>query len=172
MAANPLNTWIGSGVLSFKEEGESTYRDLGFVPRFVTTPVIERKDYWSKRSKIRSRVRTETTQQGLTIAFAMDEVTAENMAMYFMGSSVAGSPYTTVQMLDRTEIKGALRLVGDNAFGESCQVDIPDCSLMPADAIDWLTDDWLGLSMTGEAFRDPTTGSFGEVKVGITEEVA
>lgn len=172
MAADPLNTFVGSGVLKFKAVGETEYYDFGFVRQFQTNPAIERKDYWSKRSGIRSRVRQVTTQQGLTVSFIADEIISENLAIYLMGTATPGSPYTTVQIMDKTEILGALRFVGDNAFGTKCQVDVPHVSLAPAGGIDWLTDDWLGLEISGEAFRDDTTGDFGTVLVGITEEVA
>jgi len=171
MAAEPLNTFIGAGVLSFKEEGELSYRDFGFVSSFTTTPAVTPKDFMQKRSGIRSIARHEVVQQDLTIAFVLNEANADNWALYFMGTQEAGSPYTTVHIMDRSQVKGALRFVGDNAFGVKCQVDIPDCSLMPGGGPDWLTDDWLGLEIHGVAFRDLTTGDFGTVLVGITEEV-
>lgn len=171
MAGDPLNTFIGSGVLKFKAEGETEFYDFGFVDSFQTNPSADRKDFWSKRDGIRSRVRQVTTQQGLTVDFTAKEVAAENLAIYFMGTATPGSPYTTVQIMDRTEILGALRFVGKNAFGQKCQVDIPFVSLAPAGGVDWLTDDWLGLEISGEAFRDTESGDFGTVLVGITEEV-
>lgn len=170
MPGDPLKTFIGAGVLKFQLEGDSSFRDLGFTRSFVTTPKVVTKDYMQKRSGIRSIARHVTTEQGLGLTFVMDEIIKENLALYFMGTETPGTP-ATVHIMDLTEIRGALRFVGDNAFGELCQVDLPHVSLLPGGGPDWLTDDWLGLEMTGEAFRDETSGDFGTVLVGITGEV-
>lgn len=172
MAGDPLNTFIGAGVLKWKAEGETEYFDFGFTRQFQTNPVVERKPYWSKRSGVRAKVRNAPTQQGLDINFVVDEIIADSLAIYLMGTATPGSPYTTVEIMDKTEMLGALRFVGDNAFGVKCQVDIPFASLAPGGGIDWLTDEWLGLEIVGEAFRDEDAGNFGTVLVGITEEVA
>jgi hypothetical protein len=131
-----------------------------------------KKDFIQKRTGIRSIARHVTMQQDLALDFVLNEADADNWALYFMGTQEVGSPYTIVNIMDLSEITGALRFVGDNAFGIPCQVDVPDCSITPGGGPDWLTDDWLGLEFNGQAFRSQTPPlSFGRVLVGITAEV-
>jgi hypothetical protein len=170
MPGDPLTTFIGAGVGWWKPEG-GIYRDLGFMRSFVTTPAVTPKEYMQKRSGIRSPARRVTLEQRLSVTFVVDEIIAENLGLYFMGTVTPGSPYDTIQIMDLVEQRGSFQFVGDNAFGVHCQVNIPLMSVLPGGGPDWLTDDWLGLEMTAEAFRDPNTGDFGTVFAGITARV-
>lgn len=172
--ANVLDTFIGAGIVKWKAVGEADFRDLGECTIFSTQVTPTKKEYFSKRTPTRRRVRSVNTEQTMSVKIRMEEINADNLAMFFMGvaaAPVGPAPYSIVKIGTDSDVLGALRLVGTTAIGEKCQVDLPNVNLTPDGEFDFLGDDWGGLEMTGEVNADPDTGEFGEAKVGIVAEV-
>lgn len=172
--ANVLDTFIGAGIIKWKGIADDDYRDVGEAEVFSTQITPTKKDYYSKRTPTRRRVRSVNTEQTMTVKIRMAEITSLNLALFFMGVStppVSPAVYSIVDIGVTSEVLGALRLVGTTDIGQKCQVDLPSVNLTPSGEFDFLADDWGGLEMTGEVNADPDTGSFGNVKVGIAAEV-
>lgn len=172
--ANVLDTFIGAGIVKWKGVDDPDFRDVGEAAIFATQVTPTKKEYFSKRTPTRRRVRSVNTEQTMSVKIRMEEINADNLAMFFMGVAtppVSPAVYSVVTIGTDSDVLGALRFIGTTAIGEKCQVDLPSVNLTPDGEFDFLGDDWGGLEMTGEVNADADTGEFGEVKVGITAEV-
>lgn len=150
------------------------WRDLGNAPEFECTPAIERLDHFSSRHGIKFKDRSVVRQKMMTCRFILEEGTPENLALFFMGNLTAptgGITYSTINLMDEDEIIGALRFIGTNDIGDKVQVNIPTVNLGPTGALQFITDEWGKMEVTGEITADQT-GLFGTIFHGITAEVA
>ena len=64
---NVGNYHIGKGIVTFKEEGGSTFVDLGNAPAFVYTPTVEKVEHFSSREGVKVKDFTAITQVGATV---------------------------------------------------------------------------------------------------------
>src|SRR4029077_5066185 len=88
------NYHIGKGIVTFKETGASTFVDLGNAPSFVYTPNVEKKEHFSSREGIKTTDFTAVTSIGATIKVTLDEITADNLAMFALGTLTSGTDGT------------------------------------------------------------------------------
>lgn len=148
----PKNLSIFQGKLSFKKDGEAVFRDLGEAPEFTLQPNIEKKDYQSSRTGMRTKVREVAISTGGTVSLQLDEITRENLALYFYGS-LSGD---VVKLLDSTEVVGVLKFEGTNIIGKRCDYE-GRVSLTPSDAFAFLTSgEWANMKLSGELLLDTT----------------
>ena len=119
-AADIDNTFIGKGIVKFKKDAEVDYRDLGEVPEFEYTATVDKLDYFSSRSGIRTKARSVIRERSANLRMVMSEMTADNLALYLMGEATADGPPDatyTVDIFSLSEIIGALCFVGTNDVG-------------------------------------------------------
>lgn len=167
------NTFIGKGVVKFMKDGAGSYRDFGEVPEFEFTMNIDKLDYFSSRSGIRTKARTVVREKSATLRMVMSELTADNLALYFMSSAVAGSPAASPYSIDifsETEITGALRFVGANDIGAKVQLDFFNVSFSPSGSFSPISEEWGQLEVTADVLID-SDGSFGTALWNIAAEV-
>jgi len=167
------NTFIGKGVVSFMKTGEGSYRDFGECPEVEFTMNVDKLDYFSNRSGIRTKARTVVREKSATLRIVMSELTADNLALYLMGTAVAGSPAASPYSIDifaLSEITGALRFVGANDIGAKVQLDFFNVSFTPGASFSPISDEWGQLEVTADVLIDGD-GSFGTALWNIDEEV-
>src|SRR6187397_342216 len=82
---NVLNYYIGKGNVYFKRSGDADYRHVGNVPEFEFTPDIEKLEHFSSMSGTKSKDRVVVTAKSATVRLVLDEWTAENIAIAFLG---------------------------------------------------------------------------------------
>jgi hypothetical protein len=152
------NTFIGKGIVKFMKTGAGSYRDLGEVPEFEFTMTVDRLDYFSNRSGIRTKARTVVREKSATVRIVMSELTADNLALYMMDdAAAAGSPVAspyTIQIFSASEITGALRFVGQNDVGAKVQLDFFNVSFSPSASFSPISDEWGQLEITGDVLID------------------
>lgn len=166
ISPDPLNYFIGKGILKWKPEGAGSYRDFGNAT-FETTINPTKLDHWSNRTGIRTKDRQVVTQMEMSCKFGLDEFTADNLTIALMATqdtdgtlSIGGSP----------QVIGAIRLIGTNEVGLKFQVDAPTVSVTPSAALSFISDGWGVIELAGEVLAD-ANGIFGLVYTGITEEI-
>jgi hypothetical protein len=166
MPASPSisNYHIGKGIVSFKEDGGSTFLDLGNAPSFVWTPTVAKKEHFTSREGVKVKDFTAVTQVGATIKFTLDEINAENLAIFTLGE--VGTPDVdgsiTVTAFKKLEIVGIIQVVGTNDIGQ--KVDFTGrISVNPTGDFSFITDadDFSTLQIEAEVQRDDTDGTFG-----------
>lgn len=167
---DPLNYFVGKAIMKWKGALDADFRDLGNCPSFEMTPQVQRLQHFSSREGVRRQDFNPVASQTMTVKFHLEEFTSENLALVLMGSMVAGPP-DVIQIMDQSEVTGALRLVGTNDIGERKQIDLPNVNIAPSAAMAFIGDTYGFLEVTGEVYADPTTGSFGTVRNPITGEI-
>lgn len=160
MSADTDDIRIGKGVVSFKEEGEMDFRDLGWVPSFTVEPDITEKDYLSARDGIATVAITFVTQIKNKVTFRMDSVVGDNLAYFALADvSTDTDGIITLNSLTKTQITGILKCVGSNDIG--AKVDwTGKVSLRPSGSLDLITDgdDFSGIEIEATVIK---TDEFG-----------
>ena len=84
--------YVGTGIITWKGEGDATARDVGNVNAFNLTPAVERLDHWNHRvGGIRKKDFSPVVQQTLEVQMTMDEFTAKNLQMAFLAAVSTGT---------------------------------------------------------------------------------
>jgi len=164
MPASPdvQNYHIGKGIVSFQEEGGSTFTDLGNAPSFVYSPTVEKKEHFSSREGIKTKDFTAITQVGATVKFTLDEITATKLAFFALGevdTTVPGA--ITINGLSKTEFTGDIKVVGTNDIGQKVDF-VATVSFVPSGDFSFITDedDFSVIEIEAEVQKD-TDGFFG-----------
>ena len=159
---NVNNYHIGKGIVSFKETGESVFRDLGNAPSFVYTPTIEKLEHFSSREGVKTKDFTAITQVAATIKVTIDEITGENLAYFALaeqGTDTDGN--ITLSGLSKTEFTGDIKVVGTNDIGQ--QVDfLATVSFVPSGDFSFITaeDEFTVIEIEAEVQKD-ANGAYG-----------
>ena len=159
MATSPSvqNYHIGKGIVSFKEAGGSTFRDLGNAPSFIYTPKVTKKEHFSSREGVKTKDFTAITEVGATVKVTLDEITPENLAAFALGDLTGG----VITGLTKIEYTGTLQVIGTNDIGEHVSW-IGDISFVPAGDFRFITDadDFSTIELEAEV-QKAADGSFG-----------
>lgn len=158
MASDPLNYYIGKGIVSWKPDGGS-YADLGNAPTFEFTPNLTQLDHFSSRQGTKTRDRRVVTEKSATVKFVLEEFTADNLALALLGTNTGG----TIDIFSESELLGSLKFEGANDVGATVVVEFPIVTLTPSAAIAFIGEGWGSLELTGDVSADPGTGSFGSL---------
>lgn len=86
---NVDNYFVGKGIVYWKGDGETEYRDLGNVPEFEVALTTDKLDHFSSREGTRKKDRTIVREQSGTVRMVLEELTAKNLELALMGSSSA-----------------------------------------------------------------------------------
>ena len=160
---NVQNYHIGKGIVSFKEAGETTYRDLGNAPSFVYTPNTEKKEHFSSREGIMTKDFTAITQVSATVKMTLDEITGENLAYFALGEVGTDTDgNVTITAMSKTEFTGEIKVVGTNDIGQQVDFDAT-VSFVPSGDFSFITDqdDFTTLEIEAEVMRSDD-GNFGK----------
>ena len=177
MTASTANYTVSKGIVSWKPEGASTYRDLGNAPALSVTPEIEWLEHFSSRAGIRAKDLEVPVKLAGTVAITLDEFTLENVALAILGEvedQTTGDPgfiaslgagetqRRRVGIMTESQIIGALRYVGTNSVGRRVQVELPRVAFKGGSALNLVSDEWNQFELTGELLLDTaTTGNIG-----------
>lgn len=160
------NLRIGKGILSFKRTGENEFRDLGEVPEAELALTIDKLDYFSSRSGVRSKVKSVTLEQSGTLRFIMNSISPANMALFFLGGDITENNISqpTFDIMDEEEITGEIMFHGTNQVGPRYDVHLHSVQISPTGSINLIdADTWSGVEVTAEILRSSSTQKFGTV---------
>ena len=154
------NLSLFKGIVKFMPVDEIIYRDLGELSEFTTSMEVETVSYQSRRHASRIPVKTVNIGRSMTCAFTMSEMAPENLGIWLMAEQEGSPGFWSIGT--KSEVRGAIRVVGTNEVGKAYQLDLYDVSLTPAGDLSWLTDtDWSEAQVTGSVNADRNSGSFG-----------
>lgn len=161
-APNIENYYIGKGVVSFKRDGETDYRDLGNVPTFEFTPVIEKLDHFSSRSGVKSKDRTVVISKSGTVRLVMDEWDVNNLAMALLGDiSVNSDGNTEIAIFASNAISGSLKFRSANEVGPKFEWVLNKVDFIPSANVSPISEEFGQLEVNGEV--SAVNGLFGTV---------
>lgn len=166
---NTGNLQVGKGIVSFKKEGSAEYRDLGNVSALTVTPDLTTLEHFSSREGVKKKDLTIIIEKKSTVVMTLEEFTPENLAMGLLGAvdlAAVGGP--EVEIFSENAINGALRFVGTNEVGPKITIDLWNVSFLPNGDINFLSDEWNNMELTGDVLvaptGDPNEGKFGLAK--------
>jgi hypothetical protein len=156
------NYHIGKGIVSFKETGAGTFRDLGNAPSFVYSPTVEKLEHFSSREGVKTKDFTAITTVAATVTMTLDEITGENLAYFALGEVGTDTDgNTTISAMSKTEFTGTIMVAGTNDIGQ--QVDfVADVSFVPSGDFSFITaeDEFTTIEIECEVQKD-ANGAFG-----------
>lgn len=150
------NYFSGTGIVSFKASGQSTYRDLGNAPDVTLELVLDTTDHKSSRDGARSVDRIFVNSKKGQLTLTLEEITPENLALAFLGTvetNTAG--LTTVKGFTANSLTGALRVVGTNEIGSKYQLDALNVQFIPTGGgFKFIAPDSSTIELTGNVSKD------------------
>lgn len=168
---NVLNYYIGKGNVYFKRTGDADFRHVGNVPEFEFTPEIEKLEHFSSMVGTKSKDRTIIQEKSATVRIVMEEWTAENLAIAFLGSvgaDTAGDEL--IDIFSSSEINGALKFVGANDIGPRVEILLPSVTFIPGSSVNLISEEVAGLEINGDV--NTVNGSFGTLTRRDTENTS
>lgn len=148
------NLAIGKGILTIAEWAAGVigaYFDMGNVNSIEVEPVIERLPHYSSRSGFRTKDRNPIVQTEYTINFVAEEVAAENLNRFLLGTLQGQN---TVLGLQGTNLEYALHFVSDNPIGPNQVWDFWKVTLSPNGPMQLIGEEWMSMSFAGEGLAD------------------
>lgn len=161
---NINNYLVGKGILTFKMNTpvvDSIARDLGNISKISALVKPTTLDHYTQRNGKKLKDLSVVIQTDVTLAWTMDEMSAENMALYLMGP-IGNSPphHVVINIAQYSQIIGEFIFTGKNDVGPRWTVTLPNVSIQPAKALDMIGDTWADMDMTGDVLVDED-GNFG-----------
>jgi len=150
------NYTISKGVLSIAAwSGDSigTYHDVGNCPSMEIEPTIERLPHYSSRSGARVKDKNPVISTEYTVRFDLDEIAAENLAKFLLGSITGNN---LIYALQDTDNEYALRFVENNPAGPNKTWNLWKVALSPGGPLQLIGDGtaWAVMSLQGEGLAD------------------
>lgn len=131
---------------------ESALVQIGNCPSFEMEPVQERAPHYSSQTGLRTRDLNPVVQTEYNINFTCDELSAQNLAKFLLGSYQAAS--ATILGLQNTDAEYFLKFVSDNPIGQNYEVRLWRLTLGPNGPLALIGDDYLVLDFAGEGLSD------------------
>lgn len=159
------NLRVGKGIVSFQVEGADEARDLGEVSEAEISLTIEKLDYFTSRSGVRSKVKSVVLERGGTFRMVMNTMVPANLALFFLGTvEENGIGQPTFDILDSDAIAGQVYYHGTNSVGPRYDVHLHNVEFTPTGSMNLIDeDDWSGVEVTGEILQSTVTNKFGTV---------
>jgi hypothetical protein len=150
------NYTISKGILYVaKWSGGSigAYQDMGNCPSAEIEPLVERLPHYSSRTGYRMKDANPIISTEYTVRFDLDEMAAQNLSKFLMGTLTGGNVISALQASDQ---EYALRFVEDNPRGPNKTWDLWKLTLGPAGAMQMVGDGtaYALMSMQGEGLAD------------------
>lgn len=169
LSPNVDNIQVGKGVVSFKKDGDSVYRDLGNCTAFTITPEVETLEHFTSREGTKKRDLIIVIQQKATVAITMEEITAQNIAMMLYGTTdLADVDGPKVEIFGTSVVRGALKFVGANDVGPKMNVELWNVNWTPSGDLNFISDEFNNMELEGAilaAQSGPNVGKFGYVQI-------
>lgn len=159
-APNIENYYIGKGVVSFKKDGESTFRDMGNAPTFEFTPNVTKLDHFSAREGTKTKDRTVVTEKSAEVHLVLDEWDPENLALALLGTvSLDTDGNDVIDIFASNSISGSLKFVSANEVGPRVTVILDRVEFIPGQALGFISEEFAQIDLTGDV--SSVAGSFG-----------
>lgn len=159
MATSPniTNYYVGKGNAYFTPTG-GVEAHMGNAPSWKITPKITKLDHFSSQVGIKSKDKSIVQAKEATIDITLDEITIDNLQIALFGTTGSAGNFNILTSSGST---GALRFTGENDVGNRFEVIIPSVSFTPGQGIDFISDGFGVIQLTGDILA--VAGSFGTV---------
>ena len=160
---SPQNISVLKGFLLFQRQGlDPTPVHLGNATKITYTADAPVLPHFTEMAGIKIQDNAVITQVGGTIEATLEEQTAYNTGLYFLGSpeyndpDAADIPIYSIQ----SPIQGQLWLYGTNIVGPRWYFYLSNVLLAPKGGFDMISDGWASIPLAGYHLAD-ANGTFG-----------
>lgn len=114
MATHTDNYTLGRGEIWFRRDGETDYRFLGNAPTFNLNVATTKLEHMSSRAGVGEKDMSITTGVNRTAALTLEDISHQNLALAFLGSTATLSQSSlTSQTYTKVIRKGGMIQVGE-----------------------------------------------------------
>jgi hypothetical protein len=164
MATSPdtINYVLSQANVQFTPTGGSQFH-MGNCTRFIYTPTVDKLEHFSRMAPVRIKDKTVIRQISATIQLTLEEVTEENLALFFQADANTSSLNAMTDMNQ----EGVLTLDGTNSVGNQLNFN-GKVSFNPAGDFDFLKEDWTEILLNADVLLD--AGAYGVITItpGVT----
>jgi hypothetical protein len=164
MATSPdtINYVLSQANVQFTPTGGSQFH-MGNCTRFIYTPTVDKLEHFSRMAPVRIKDKTVIRQISATIQLTLEEVTEENLALFFQADANTSS----INGMTNMNQEGVITLTGTNSVGNQLNF-TGKVSFNPAGDFDFLKEDWTEILLSADVLLDG--GAYGVVTItpGVT----
>ena len=164
MATSPdtINYVLSQANVQFTPTGGSQFH-MGNCTRFIYTPTVDKLEHFSRMAPVRIKDKTVIRQISATIALTLEEVTEENLALFFQADANTSS----INGMTNMNQEGVIVLDGTNSVGNQLNF-TGKVSFNPAGDFDFLKEDWTEILLNADVLLDG--GAYGVITItpGVT----
>lgn len=145
VATSALNTLASSGI-------RTSTNSFGNIVSLEMSPEVTYIDHWvsTNGKRVKDKIVENTTQ--ININFTVDEISLENMARFFMGSTTG----SVIDVLESTLDEGSAQIYFTTNIGRNITYDIPRCTIRTDGALNTNAEDWWSAPMVLEVLEYST----------------
>ena len=148
------NYTLGKGVLSVATYGSAVFTDLGNCPSMEVEPTEETLDHFSSRSGTRNKDKLATLEKGYTLNFTLDELSVENLALFFKATHTGNAEIQG--LMGANDQEHILKFVSENATGPDYTWIFHRIRVGSAGPMGLISEEWAELALTAEGLLDST----------------
>lgn len=151
---NTDNYTEGKGVVSvaaWSGGAPGSYIDVGNAPSFAFEPAVEKRPHYSSRQGPRLKDKNPVIQVDYTVTFDLDEISAQNINRFVMGT-ISGN--NLIKGLQNTDQEYSVKLVTNNPTGPNYTYEFHRVTLTPNGALQLIGDEWMAMSYSAEGLAD------------------
>lgn len=131
---------------------ELDYVDVGNCPSMEIEPTQERRPHYSSRAGLRVKDLNPVTQLDYTLTFDLDEISANNIKIFLMGTLNEATKVVSGMTNGNQEF--AIKFVSDNPIGPDQIYYFHRCTIAPNAAMQLIGEEYLVMSYTAEGLAD------------------
>jgi hypothetical protein len=149
ISPNPRNYQIGKGFAIFTPEG-GIATHLGNMPKFVYSPAVTVLPHFSSMAGTSVQDFSVITREGGSIAADLEEMTAFNLSLFFLGTINSTNPSAvTVGIYDQLQqIAGRLQFYATNNVGPRWQMDYTKVLVSPTGQFNPISEGYNAMTVT------------------------
>lgn len=156
MAHDVANYTLSRGILSIGAWSGATppvsLDDMGNCNSLEVEPIVEKLAHYSKRAQTKDKDKTVVLEVGYNLTFELDELAAETLNMFLMGT-VSGTP-DIILGLQGVSTEYEIEFVENNPEGPNKTWTFHKATIAPNGSIALLGDEWLAMSFAAEGLSD------------------
>ena len=144
------NLVIGKGVALFRAEGQTDFVALGNCPKIIYSPKVTVLPHFSSMAGTKVQDFSVITQKGGELQVDMEEFTANNLSLFFLGQVDATDPdNVAVGIFDElSQIRGEFKFFATNDVGPRWYMDLTRVLISPQGQFNPISDQYNAMTVT------------------------
>ena len=150
LSPSTSNLSVGKGFLLFKDDNDTEFRHLGNCPKMIYSPQVTTLPHFSSMAGTKIQDFSIILQKGGSIAVDMEEMTAANLALFFLGTVDSSDPEAvTVGIFDQLDqIQGNLQFYATNDVGPRYYFDFTRVLISPTGQFNPISEEYNVMTVT------------------------